>query len=327
MRHRLSFAIAASAVTFAAFYFQPSPMPLPPASFLGKRALVFGGTSGIGRGIALKLGALGASVHVVGRDAARGEEVVRSLRASNPSGAHAFSPCNAFSLREVASAAAAAQPAGAPPLDLLVLSQGMATLQGFTPTPEGLDEKLALHYWGRVAATRALLPALRRAPAPTVLSVLSGGVHAPFAGWRDDFELSKGAYSLANAANAAGFYNDLAAEAQAREPGNEGVLFLHAAPGFVNTRWGVEMPWLVRYLVRAIQPLGKSPEACAEAMLKPVAARAAGAAGGGWAVVDQSGGPAAPTAAQAEARDGAWAKTRAVVERVLGAEFWERSLR
>lgn len=327
MQHlRAPFAISATAFALAWFALRPPPMPLPPASFAGKRALVFGGTSGIGRGIALKLGSLGASVTVVGRDAARGEEVVAALRASNPGGAHAFSPCNAFLLKEVAATAAAAQPAAAPPLDLLVLSQGMATLQGFTPTAEGLDEKLSLHYWGRVAATRELLPALRRAPAPVVLSVLSGGVHSPFAGWREDFELSKGAYSLPNAANAAGFYNDIAVEAQAGETSNNGVLFLHAAPGFVNTRWGVEMPWYVRYLVRAIQPLGKSPEACAEAMLKPVAARAKGAAGGGWAIIDQHGGLAAPTAAQGEARDGVWDQTRKVLVRVLGKDFWERSL-
>jgi NAD(P)-dependent dehydrogenase (short-subunit alcohol dehydrogenase family) len=239
MRQRLALTAAASAITVALLFLPPSPtMPLPPASFAGKRALVFGGTSGIGRGIALKLGEHGASVTVIGRDAARGEEVVRALRALNPGGAHAFAPCDAFLLREVATTAAAA---AAPPLDVLVLSQGMATLQGFTPTVEGLDEKLALHYWGRVAATRALLPALRRAPSPVVLSVLSGGVHSPFAGWRDNFELSQG-YSIPNAANAAGFYNDLAAEAQAKEAGNEKVLFLHAAPGFVNTRCGPPPP-------------------------------------------------------------------------------------
>ena len=305
---------------------QGSSTSLPATSFVGKRALVFGGTSGIGRGIALKLGELGASVTVVGRDVVRGEEVVTALQASNPNGQHAFSQCNAFLLKDVAASANTHNTAAAPPLDLLVLTQGMATLQGFTPTAdEGLDEKMSLHYWGRVTATRAMLPALRRAPAPVVLSVLSGGVHSPYSGWKEDFELSKGAYSLPNAANAAGFYNDIAAEAQSKETGNEKVLFLHASPGFVNTRWGQEMPFYVRYLVRAIQPLAKSPEACAEAMLKPVVERVEGAAGGGWRIIDEKGDPAAPTTLQAEARDGVWKQTRAVVERALGADFWEQS--
>lgn len=85
------------------------------------------------------------------------------------------------------------------------------------------------------------------------------------------------------------------------------------------------MPWYVRYLIRAIQPLGKSPEACAEALLKPVLARAEGAAGGGWAVIDQHGGPASPTRAQEEARDAAWGRTREVLDRVLGKPFWQGS--
>jgi hypothetical protein len=37
-------------------------------------------------------------------------------------------------------------------------------------------------------------------------------------------------YSIANAANAAGYYNDLGLDALARQPGNENVVFVHAAP-------------------------------------------------------------------------------------------------
>ncbi|BCB84591.1 SDR family NAD(P)-dependent oxidoreductase [Phytohabitans suffuscus] len=45
----------------------------------GKRALVTGATSGIGRAVAHHLGAAGAHVIVVGRDAARGERTVREI--------------------------------------------------------------------------------------------------------------------------------------------------------------------------------------------------------------------------------------------------------
>ena len=43
----------------------------------GKTALVTGSTSGLGREVALRLGALGASVIVHGRDTGRGREVVQ----------------------------------------------------------------------------------------------------------------------------------------------------------------------------------------------------------------------------------------------------------
>jgi NAD(P)-dependent dehydrogenase (short-subunit alcohol dehydrogenase family) len=52
------------------------------AQFDGSTALVTGGTSGIGRAIALDLAAHGAHVIVSGRDAARAEAVVTTIRAN-----------------------------------------------------------------------------------------------------------------------------------------------------------------------------------------------------------------------------------------------------
>jgi hypothetical protein len=76
-------------------------------------------------------------------------------------------------------------------------------------------------------------------------------------------------YSIKNAADAAGFYNDLGLDSLARDPENKNILFVHAAPGFVNTNWGTEMPWYIRYPVRMLQPLGRTPQDCAEAMCFP----------------------------------------------------------
>lgn len=53
---------------------------------------------------------------------------------------------DAFDLKDVARAAAAVK-AARPVVDVLLLSPGMATVQGFTPTPDGNDQKLTLHYW------------------------------------------------------------------------------------------------------------------------------------------------------------------------------------
>ena len=46
--------------------------------------------------------------------------------------------------------------------------------------------------------------------------------------------------------------------------------FYHAAPGFVNSNWGTEMPWLVRAMVRALQPLGRSADKCGQLLTTPL---------------------------------------------------------
>jgi hypothetical protein len=72
---------------------------------------------------------------------------------------------------------------------------------------------------------------------------LSAGVHSPYKGYEEDIELKK-KYSIKNAADAGGFYNDIGLDSLSLEHPNVG--FIHACPGFVNTRWGTEFPAVVR---------------------------------------------------------------------------------
>lgn len=142
----------------------------------------------------------------------------------------------------------------------------MATFQGFTPTSEGIDQKLALHYFSRVAFIDRLMPLLEASDDARVMTVLSPGAHSSYKNYADDFELSNGNYSPSNAASAACMYNDIAVDMLAREHKN--VTFFHTAPGFVNTNWGTELNPFVRGLVRLIQPLGTSIKDIGEIMGK-----------------------------------------------------------
>ena len=279
-------------------------------SLAGRSAVVTGATSGIGRGIALRLTEAGASVTAVGRDRVRGEEIVQDMKALATGkgwseSVFRFVECDAFLLSNVASCAAEIASGGR--LDYLVLSHGMGSMQGRTETAEGLDEKLTLHYWSRMRFIQALLPNLRQSDDARVLSVLSAGVHGTYAHWRGDPEV-KSHYSLKAAADSAGFYNDLAAEALSRE--NPTVSFSHAAPGFVNTNWGTELPTVIRCCIRCLQPLGASPATCAEfmcsALLDP-------ARKGGFHLLSPSAEVALPRPEHNAARDFIWAHTKSVL--------------
>eukprot|EP01099_Mayorella_cantabrigiensis_P008520 TRINITY_DN801_c0_g1_i1.p1 TRINITY_DN801_c0_g1~~TRINITY_DN801_c0_g1_i1.p1 ORF type:complete len:310 (-),score=73.18 TRINITY_DN801_c0_g1_i1:47-934(-) len=281
-----------------------------PAVVSNKRAIVVGGTAGIGEGIALTLARAQASVTIVGRNARAGEEIVKKL---NELGGrdHEFLQCDASSLRNVTKFCGELKERH-PVIDFLIQTQGMATIDGRTETPEGLDQKLSLHYFSRMCFLTELLPAVRKAENGKVLSVLSAGVHSPYSLYREDFEL-KDNFSLKNCADATGFYNDLGLDALSRQKENENVLFIHAAPGFVNTNWGTELPWYVRAPVRLLQPLGKSIEDCGKVMCQPLFHPPKQ---GGLFLMDANGKEASPTKLHDEARDFVWERTLEVLGRV-----------
>lgn len=287
-------------------------------SLAGKHAVVVGGTSGIGRGIAVRLAQENATVLIVGRNRDRANEVLAEMNAYG--GRHQWIPCDATLIKNIRDCSSAIKSAvEGKPLDMLVLTQGIATVQGRTETSEGIDVKLALHYFGRMAFTRELLPLLREAQKPAhVLSVLSAGVHAPYAHYSTDFEL-KDHYSIKAAADSAGFYNDLAVDALSRDPANAGIQFHHAAPGFVNTNWGTEMPWGIRMLVRAIQPLGSSIQTCADNMLRNIIhPNVTNTQTGSFFLWNAKGRPTSKTKLHTdEAVSAVWGATEQVLDRVL----------
>lgn len=248
---------------------------------MAKTAVVVGATNGIGKAISCHLAREGFNVIAVGRDKpGRRDEVLHHLLHCSTDTAddgantakHEFLPCNAFELSQVKSTSEAILSSNEC-IDALIMTQGMATLQSFTPTSEGNDEKLTLHYWSRAAFAYCLLPSLRQSTmtgGSVVMSILSGGVHSPYKQYNVDPEL-KSHYSIKNAADAAGYYNDLYFDKLARMKGNECVNFVHAAPGFVASNWGTEMPSYLKGPIRLMQRLGgKSTDKCASYMIRPV---------------------------------------------------------
>jgi NAD(P)-dependent dehydrogenase (short-subunit alcohol dehydrogenase family) len=275
-----------------------------------KSAVVVGGTSGIGRGIAITLAKYNYNVTVVGRNTLAGESIVGEMKSINPNNQFKFLSLDA-SLMANCKEFSEKFKEQHQKLDCLVLTQGIASVNGFTPTSEGIDQKLALHYFSRIALIKSLLAPLKASESPRVLSVLSGGVHGVYSHFQDDFSLEKH-FSIKNAADAAGFYNDCGLDSLSKE--EPGVVFVHAAPGFVNTNWGSGFPSVLKWLTRAIQPLGRSIDDCGEFMSHPLL-QSKDEIKAGFYVMGPDADPAKKTPKHEEARSVVWKSTLEILQK------------
>ncbi|KAJ3021881.1 hypothetical protein HKX48_007561 [Thoreauomyces humboldtii] len=228
--------------------------------------LIVGGTSGIGRATAIQLARMSASVTIAGRNAVAGAEVVSELKTLNPSGTHEFQPIDMTLLSDVrrfCKAYTAAHDA----LSGVVVSAGIMTLQGRTETSEGIDQKMAVHYYARALLIRELEPLLEKTKAAdgsldvrvlTVLNPTRGAVAFP-----KDLDL-KTSYSLTSAAESASAYNDLAMnELAIRHPS---ISHIHMSPGIVSTGLMRDLPFYLRWAGEAVAAVaGQSLESCGDA--------------------------------------------------------------
>lgn len=137
----------------------------------GRRAVVTGANSGLGRQTAQQLARAGARVTLACRSAERGERAATSIRAAVPDAEVDVEPLD---LADLASVRACAERIAADgrPLDLLINNAGvMATPQ--RETVDGFELQLGTNHLGHFALTGLLLGALRAAPAPRVVTVSS----------------------------------------------------------------------------------------------------------------------------------------------------------
>jgi NAD(P)-dependent dehydrogenase (short-subunit alcohol dehydrogenase family) len=135
-------------------------------------ALVTGANKGIGLEIARQLGARGGTVLAGARDAARGAEAERELRAGG-----ADARFVRLDVTDAASVQAAAEGIEAEygRLDILVNNAGIA-VRGGPPSATDLGVMRQIYetnVFGVVTVTNAMLPLLRRAPAARIVNVSS----------------------------------------------------------------------------------------------------------------------------------------------------------
>ncbi|KAH8681929.1 hypothetical protein BX600DRAFT_505560 [Xylariales sp. PMI_506] len=254
---------------------------------MATRALVVGGTNGIGYAMACRIAAEAkSSVVISGRtkpDLSQSPNIeFKALDASSMK-----------SIKEYTDGLKSAQ--DQPKLDLLVLSQGILSMAGRTETSEGIDRKMALHYYGRQLLIRELTPILK--DDAKIIIVLDGLRGSPSKlNWKD-LDL-KTHFSIANAASHCISMTDAMVQYYAAEQKEDqgGAVakrhYVHAYPGFVKTSIGRELPWYLKPAAAAAGTLlATSPDTCAQRLLEGTykCTQAGQAEGRFWSSIDEKG--------------------------------------
>jgi 3-oxoacyl-[acyl-carrier protein] reductase len=142
----------------------------------GRRAIVTGGSKGLGKAIAAELIAEGASVVICSRHAGELEATVAELTkqqaaGGSGSGAVVAMECDVTNPDQVATFVAAAVSAMGG-LDILVNNAGGARPGQFgTLTDDDWHADIEVKLFAQIRCTRAALPHLRRSTAPRVINI------------------------------------------------------------------------------------------------------------------------------------------------------------
>ena len=234
---------------------------------MSRVAVVTGATAGIGRAVAVRLGAQGFRVLAVGRDRTRGEEVLRELRRSGDGNGATEHRFLAADLASMAATVSLAHAIGRQTdrVDALVCCAGIFALRPEW-TDEGLERTFALNYLSRFLLVRRLEPLLVASSSARVVLVANAGAY------RDRLDLDDPHYRHGRpgmrVAARTQFANDLLAVELAERYRRASVSVTCVFPGVVRTevfRNGVGVPRLVAALLGTVAGrVGLTPEEAAE---------------------------------------------------------------
>src|SRR5882757_2866951 len=137
----------------------------------GRTAVVTGATGGLGYETALALAKAGAEVVLTGRDDRKGASAIEKIGREAAAAKVSYQHLDLASLASVADFAQRMHTRDC--LDLLICNAGVMALPRRQSTADGFEMQFATNYLGHFALTARLLPLLRRASSPGVVSVSS----------------------------------------------------------------------------------------------------------------------------------------------------------
>jgi NAD(P)-dependent dehydrogenase (short-subunit alcohol dehydrogenase family) len=137
----------------------------------GRTAVVTGATGGLGYETALALAKAGAEVILTGRDDQKGQSALEKISREVIGAKLSFEHLDLASLTSVADFAQ--RMSARPTLDLLINNAGVMALPRRQTTADGFEMQFGTNHLGHFALTARLLPLLRRASGPRIVSVSS----------------------------------------------------------------------------------------------------------------------------------------------------------
>lgn len=140
-------------------------------SQLGRSAVVTGATGGLGYETALALARAGSEVILTGRDDRKGQSAVEKISHEVSSARVSYERLDLASLASIADFSQ--RMLSRQSLDLLINNAGVMALPRRETTADGFEMQFGTNYLGHFALTAGLLPLLRKASEPRIVSVSS----------------------------------------------------------------------------------------------------------------------------------------------------------
>ncbi|PVI00208.1 hypothetical protein DM02DRAFT_614550 [Periconia macrospinosa] len=225
----------------------------------GLVAIFVGGTSGISLYTAREFARNTTSpiIYLIGRNETEATRITQELKTINTGSTISFIKKDVSLLKKVDEACQEIKEKEKK-VNLLFMTIGTMTLKGRNETPEGLDQKFALHYYSRMRFIQNLAPLLTTAakdddPKATLSRVVS--VYDPFLGKNKkpnfaDLSLKKNFSLGACAAHASAMQNFTLERFARLYPQTS---FIHEQPGAVET--GLAKRWAMKPLYVLMKPL------------------------------------------------------------------------
>ncbi|WP_354570594.1 SDR family oxidoreductase [Glaciihabitans sp. UYNi722] len=150
----------------------------------GKLAVITGANSGLGFGLTTRYARAGAEVILAIRNRAKGEDAIARIRREVPEARLSIRDLNLSSLASVAALGETLNAEGRP-IDFLLNNAGIMMPPKRDTTEDGFELQFGGNHLGHFALTAHLLPLLRAADAPRVLSLSSILARAGRLDWAD----------------------------------------------------------------------------------------------------------------------------------------------